>query len=249
MTGESSRALDVARRLGGVLRKSLSQGSRRRQLAAGAGALVVLTGAYLLGGVRAGQDSAQAEVGQRHLRRQVALLEEENRKATEQLARLQTDQRVDREAYAQIEQQLAELQGKIIEQQEELAFYRGIVGGPGQGGLRVQDFSVVAGQGTGFRLRFVLAQVKQTEREVRGQLQLRVEGSRGGRHMSMDAGSLAASASAARLSFGFRYFQDIAMDLELPADFTPQRVVIRILPTTRGVQASVESFPWAVRRS
>jgi hypothetical protein len=248
VTDEADEALDPVRRLSARLGELLARVARRPLLAA-AGAALALTGAYLLGGLRGGDDGFADEVAERHLRRQLTLLKEENRKVTEQLARLRTDQRVDREAYTRVEEQLAELQGKIIEQQEELAFYRGIVGGPGQAGLRIQDFAVSGRPAGGFRLHFILAQVRQVEREVRGQMQVRVEGTRAGRHVSMDVASLAASADGPRLSFAFRYFQDIAMDLKLPADFTPQRVVIRILPTTRGVQASVESFPWTVRPS
>ncbi len=217
--------------------------ARRRMVAIGIGVLAVFFAGYLLGGWRIGGEQSEP----RELRRELGLLREENRAASEQLIRLETAQRIDREAYAQIEEQLVQLQDKIIEQQEELAFYRGIVGGPGQNGLSIREFSLTEADAGAVRLRFVLAQLKQLEREVRGQLQVRVEGSRAGRPVSLDATSLAASGKVARLAFGFRYFQDISLDLRLPEDFAAQRVIVRILPTTRGVQNSVESFPWTVR--
>ena len=217
-----------------------------RHLAVAAGGLIALIGAFELGQLRAGYNTLRADIAQRRLNREVATLKSENRVALENLTHLQTDEKVNREAYAQVEQQLAELQGKIIEQQEELAFYRGVVGGPGQGGLQLQDFALTA-TAAGVHVDFVIAQAKRAEREVRGQLQIRVEGTRAGRIVSIDLASLAAMPGAVPLSFRFRYFQDIAADLRMPGDFTPQRVVIRILPATNGVKGSVESFPWVVR--
>ena len=220
---------------------------QRRQLAFAAGGLIALIGAFELGQLRAGYSTLRAEIAERQLGRQVATLKSENRATLEQLTRLTTDGKVDREAYARVEEQLAELQAKIIEQQEELAFYRGVVGGPAQGGLRVQDFALTAAA-AGVHVSFVLAQAERAERAVRGQLQIRVEGTRAGRIVSIDLGSLAAAPGTVPLSFSFRYFQDVAADLRVPADFTPQRVVIRILPAS-GVKGSVESFPWSVRSS
>jgi hypothetical protein len=212
-----------------------------------AGGLVALIAAFELGQLRARYDSGSAAIASR-LSSEIASLKAENRAAREQLARRQTDEKVDRQAYAQVEQQLAELQGKIIEQQEELAFYRGVVGGPAKGGVRVQDFALTASK-AGVRLSFVLAQAERAEREVRGQLQIRIEGTRGGQIVSLDLASLAARPAAAPRTFAFRYFQEIATDLRTPTDFAPQRVVIRVLPATSGVKASVESFPWSVRAS
>lgn len=223
------------------VRNWLARPAAWRRLALAAVALVALAAAFFFGATRAAYD-AGGDVEKRHLRGQVALLEAENRKVAEQLARLQTDQQIDREAYAQIEGQLSELQGKIMDQQEELAFYRGVVGGPGEGGLQVRDLSVSPTDGRAVRLRFTLAQVRQAEREVRGQLQVRLEGTRAGRPASLDVAGL--MRGPARMSFAFRYFQEVALDVEIPADLRPERVVVRILPTTRGVKASVESFPW-----
>lgn len=228
------------------LREYLAAPGRRRQLAVAAGALIALVGAFELGQVRAGYNALEAEIAQRRLGRQVATLESERRAATEKLARLQTDSKIDREAYARVEEQLAELQGKIMEQQEEVAFYRGVIGGPGEGGLKIQDFALTAAGTEGVRLRFVLAQTERAEREVQGQMQVRVEGTRASRLVSIDLATLVAG-NGTTLAFNFRYFQDVAVDLRLPGDFTPQRVVIRVLPATRGVKDSVESFPWVLR--
>jgi hypothetical protein len=221
-------------------------GERRRLLQLLA-ALVVVGGAFALGEWRGRQNAMGLPDGERQLQERISTLETDNRETHEQLARLQTDARIDRETYAQVEAQLTDLQGKIIEQQEELAFYRGIVGGPGKGGLQVQDFSLTTLPASGVRLRFVLARVEGAGQYVRGEVQVRVEGLRDGRVVSIDLASLANGPAARSLPFNFRYFQDMEAEIRLPGGFTPQRVVVRIVPRTGGMKPSVESFPWSPR--
>ena len=213
------------------------QPGRWRQVALGAGLALALVGAFELGQLRAG-------VGPREPGHELERLRAENRRGAEQLARLETDAEVNRQAYAEVERQLAELQGKLIEQQEEMAFYRGIVGV--RGSLSVQDFSLSPLAGGGVLLRFVLAQQQPTGREVSGQAQVRVEGLRGGRAASLDLAALGAGSGTAR-NFSVRYFGEVTAELHPPADFEPRRVVIRVVPATSGLQAGVESFPWSVR--
>ncbi len=236
---------DAGRVIAGF-RRWLSQPGRRRQLLAAGAAAAALLGAFQLGQMRAGYNVLQAQLAQRRLSGEVRKLRVDNRQVTGQLTRLQTDELVNRESYAQVEQQLAELQDKLIEQQEELAFYRGIVGGAARGGLRVQDFALSPVSTGAVRLRFVLAQAESAERDVRGQLQVRLEGLRAGGVVSLDVAALSAPQNGLLPDFAFRYFQEISAELRVPADFTPERVVIRIVPATRGFKGSVESFPWAV---
>jgi hypothetical protein len=218
----------------------------RLVLVAGAGAALAV--AFLLGEWRGRENAVELQGEQAALRERLRALEKENRAAAEQVARLQTDARIDRETYAQVEEQLADLQGKIIEQQEELAFYRGIVGGPGKGTLKVQDLSLLSLPSSAFRLRFALARVEGAGQYVRGEVQLRIEGARAGRVVSMDLASLVEGAGARPLPFNFRYFQDMEAEFQVPAGFTPQRVVVRIVPRTGGLRPSVESFPWSPKR-
>lgn len=211
----------------------------------GLAALLLLVLAFQLGRWRGvGHDLPAARVLQQELEERVSVLAGENHQLRQAAVRLETDALVDREACLQVESQLSGLQDRLLEQQEELAFYRGIVGGADQGRLRVREFSREALADGSSRIRFTLASIEQLQTPVRGRLQLRVEGRRAGRFASLDADSPELGAKAVPRGFDFRYFQAISAELRLPDDFAPERVVIRILPATAGVGASVESFPW-----
>ncbi|MBM4196732.1 MAG: hypothetical protein FJ197_06500 [Gammaproteobacteria bacterium] len=174
-----------------------------------------------------------------------ARLRADNRRLTRELARLETDIQVDREAYAGVERQLGKLQEKVLEQQEEVAFYRGVVVGTGNGGLKVSDFALRSQPDGTASLSFVITQVGASGGEVAGQVQLRIEGERGDRMVSIDGSSLLGAEERRKLAFRFRYFAEIATVLAVPDDFKPQRVVIRVVPSTRGLRDSIASFPWS----
>lgn len=216
----------------------------RMLLILGLAALLLLVLAFQLGRWRAGHDIPAARAIQQELEDRASALAEENHQLRQAAVRFETDALVDREACLQVEAQLSGLQDRLLEQQEELAFYRGIVGGTGQSRLRVREFSREALADGSSRIRFTLASIEQLQVPVRGRLQLRIEGRRAGRFASLDAGSPELEAKAVPRDFDFRYFQAISTEFRLPDDFVPERVVIRLMPITAGVGASVESFPW-----
>jgi len=228
-----------------AIRTLFASAEARRRVGYAVLAAAALVFAYQLGQVRAGYNALAASIAERRLSVELSRLRADHRQATEQLTRLQTDEEVNREAYARVEQQIAQLQDQIMQQQEEVAFYRGIVNGNAQGALLVRDFTLQpAGEGA-VRLRFVLAQAGPAQREVRGQLQLRIEGRQEGRLVSLDAADR--QLGNVPRGFSLRYFQEVSVDLRIPAGFVPERVVIRAVPSGSGFRPSVESFPWSVR--
>ncbi len=98
---------------------------------------------YELGRFQAGYHRIAAAEQRSELKDRIAELERIRRDLRGQLTRIETSRDIDREAYAQVEANLAELQSQILEQQEDLAFYRGIVSPTdGASGLRIQQFEV-----------------------------------------------------------------------------------------------------------
>lgn len=216
------------------------------QLAAVAAALAGI--AFGFGFWLAAQSGSLAKQRSAQLQDRVTRLESENTALVESVARLETNEKVNGEAYRQVEQRLAELQDKVIEQQEDLAFYRGLVAGPGRGPLRIRRVLVLPGATPAtYRVRLALSQGEKAEREVRGEVFLRVDGTRLAQPASLDLAQLAAPGRPpARLQFAFRYFQDLEAVLALPADFVPSRLVVRVAPSTPGSAPTVESYPWSV---
>ena len=212
----------------------------------GAGFLV-----YELGRYQAGYSRLDADAERSALRADIAALEEANEGLRRQIAVFETSREVDQEAYSQVEANLAELQASIQSQEEELAFYRGIVSpADGVAGLKIQEFELTPGNaGEAVVMRLVLVQAIKHDRRVSGVVKLNVHGERAGEDASLALPELVAEGENGELAYSFRYFQDLERQLVLPEGFQPDRVDLEILPKGRGSKRVSQSFDWTVSTS
>jgi len=223
----------------------------RGQVFAGIGlacAAVFIWIAFELGQIRAGHNSFEATERYRDLARVLDEERDENHDLRERVARLETDRKIDQEAYAQVGQQLAELEAEILTQQEDLEFYRGIVADQ-QAGLRVQDFVLWRGDGPmSYSMRLVLAQAMRAGGRISGSVELEIEGMQGSEPVSLGLGDLLGGAGRKkRLDFSFRYFQNLEAELVLPEGFVPARVNVRLTPKGKSSESIEKSFDWQVK--
>jgi len=214
------------------------------------GALAVVSG-YLIfeyGRISAGYDVVDARNERAAFNDQIDLLNAEITDLKQEIAVLETHREIDREAYKEVEASLVELQSKIQEQQDAIAFYRGIVSPEdGKPGLRVQDFRLTRGGAEReFNLRLVLVQAMKHDRKVSGSVEVSVEGSQDGVATTYALGDLQPEDADHKWPFSFRYFQDFDRQLILPDGFTPERVNVAVRSTTRSIASIEESFAWAM---
>jgi hypothetical protein len=164
-----------------------------------------------------------------------------------QVAIFQTSGEIDRETYAQIEANLAELQARIQSQEEELVFYRGIVSPQdGVAGLRIQSLEVLpADMERHYSLRLVLVQAIVHSRRVSGVVKLELEGTQNGQTTSFEGSELAPDKASYDMAYEFRYFQGLECDLSLPPGFEPERVNVEIVPSESRGEKVEQSFDWS----
>jgi hypothetical protein len=164
----------------------------------------------------------------------------------QEVALLETHRAIDREAYTEVESSLLELQAKIQEQRDAIAFYRGIVSpADGRPGLRVQDFRLTRGaEERQFNLRLVLVQAMKHDRKVSGDVALTVEGREDGVARTYPLTDLLPADASKDWPFSFRYFQDFDRQITLPDGFTPERVHVEVRSRTRSISSIEESFAW-----
>ncbi len=209
--------------------------------------------AFEFGRVQGGYSFLDAAGVRAELKDEIASLEDASEALRRQVAVLETAREVDREAYGQVEVNLASLQEQIQAQEEELAFYRGIVAPEdGAAGLKIQALELTpadAETGSKFRLHLVLVQAAKHDRRVSGVVNLVVAGEADGATVSYPLADLANGDEFDKLAFSFRYFQDFQADLVLPSNFRPQRVEVELRPSGRGAKPVERVFDWAVKPS
>ena len=212
-------------------------------------AALLVAAVYLVfefGRIRAGYDVVKAAEMRGELKAEIDTLEERIGDLNEQIAVLETHREIDREAYADVEASLAELQAKIQGQTDEIAFYRGIISPKdGAAGLRVQDLKLSRGREERmYNVRLVLVQSLKHDRKVSGDVNLTVEGTEGGAETSYAYAQLLPESGNESWAFSFRYFQDFDREIVLPDGFTPERINIEVRSRTRSIASIEESFAW-----
>ena len=217
-------------------------------------AIVVLSGlaaswyVYELGQSRAGYNRQKANERYAELQDDMLATQKENRQLRDRVALLETNNKIDAEAYRRVESQLGQLQDKILEQQEELGFYEGIVGPSMSAGLRVQDFELAQGSSSSdFRVHLVLAQALRNDRRVSGYLELKVQGVADGEMKTLSLRDLASEGHKnGRLDFSFRYFQNLHANLVLPDGFQPSLVIVKLTPKDKKEEIVEKTYEWPV---
>ena len=164
-----------------------------------------------------------------------------------QVAILETSREVDRETYANIEGVLAELEQQIQAQEEELAFYQGIVTpGDGVAGLRIQSVEVLPGEGDATHvLRVLLVQAIVHNERVTGSVRASLSGMLAGEAVEYGLDDLGSESEATDIPYAFRYFQTLELGLTLPAGFVPAALEIEVWPRAPRADPIVQRFPWA----
>ncbi len=217
-------------------------------------AIALVVSAYLifeLGRIQAKYNIVDAVSSEQALLREIDKLEERIAGLKQEIALLQTHRDIDREAYQVVENNLGELQKKIQEQRDAIAFYRGIVS-PADGGrgLRVQDLKLTKGkEDRQYHVRLVLVQVKQHDRSVKGEVGFSIEGAQDGMEVTYTLEQLLPADADSNWLFSFRYFQDFDRELYLPAGFTPEKINIEVISRTKSIASVKQSFLWGTGQS
>jgi len=163
-----------------------------------------------------------------------------------QITVLQTSREIDQATYAQVENDLSQLQLRIQAQEEELAFYQGIISPEdGYAGLRVQTVNLTRAElELHYLLRLVLVQAMSHDQRVSGVIRLNIDGTRNGEPARLGTDELLADGESSDIPYEFRYFQGLQRELVLPADFEPSRVNVEIWPRESGGQRILHSYDW-----
>lgn len=219
-----------------------------------AAVLAVLVGSYLIfefGRIQADYNIADAIKEQRAYESEIDGLQGQIAELKQEIALLETHKDIDVEAYQVVEANLSKLQRKIEEQENAIAFYRGILSPKDGGrGLKVQDLKLTKGKDEGtYRVRLVLVQVMQHDRSVKGEVDFSLEGAQDGVATTYKLEQLLPEDVDDKWAFSFRYFQDFERELVIPTGFVPEKVNIEVISRTKSIASVKRSFAWQSAQS
>jgi cell division protein FtsL len=206
---------------------------------------LALVGAFSYGQWQAGFDRARTNGEIADLKAELKDTQQRNSDLHDQVVALQRAREIDKAAHDQVQQNLSNLQAKMVDLREELAFYRGIVSPEDSStGLKVQSLAVTsAGEDGHFHFKLVLIQARRHRDKVAGTVTIQVTGDKAGETVSEPVAGKVAQGKA--LAFSFRYFENIEGDFTLPAGFKPAKVVVKV--DSRSSKTPItQDFDWAI---
>lgn len=201
--------------------------------------IVLVWAAFVYGEWRAGYDRLAAA----GMQATIAGLNENNTRLQQQITALQREREVDHAARSQVQQNLETVQGKVLNLQEELQFYKGIVSpSAGEEGIRVQSLKFTSGGAPRlYHYHLVLVQVRTREFRVSGSVDVKIYGAAEGKPLILEARNLAPKGSPP-LTFAFQYFENLEGDAIFPDGFQPGRVEVTVLEN--GHDPVRQNFDW-----
>lgn len=172
-------------------------------------------------------------------------LEAENERLKQQVAKLQINSNVDKQATAELQEEVVELQNTIYQLTRELEFYRGIVSSTRNvDGLAIQALMLeptrVADQ---YRFKLVLTHVAKSDKVIEGSVTVVLEGSDGGSTRTLRFRDVVRDKPVS-LDYRFKHFKRFEGIVELPSTFEPRRVRVQLLPKGDSHATLERVFEW-----
>lgn len=204
--------------------------------------LALLALAYYQGMERAGYVHAEVRAEMAALKAHIDSLQADNARLRDTAARAEQQLKIDRTAYQEINNALAESNRRIAGLREEVNFYRNIIAPQDdRRGAQVQELKIEPTPLRGhYRYRVVLIQAYNHKQMVEGKLALDVSGTKGGAADSLRIDRIGDKP----IEVNFRYFQTVEGEFDLPPGFVPGRVKVSILPHRRDQSVVERAWPW-----
>ncbi|MFM1885890.1 MAG: hypothetical protein RL026_1047 [Pseudomonadota bacterium] len=201
--------------------------------------------AFEWGRYRAAYDRLAADRRESVLEQQIDELEARLEERQESLARLEAAA-VGREGErAEVAQTLVQLQSRIAQLEQDVAFYRGLATRQSDEQVVIQRIKLLHRGGRRFSLTIYLGRpAVSATGSVRGRVDLRLEGTQANLPVALEASKLGAEGSTWPNDYGYRFVQELAYTMDLPAGFEPQRLTVQLQPAATGAAPVRQTYRW-----
>jgi len=204
-------------------------------------------GAYDIGRQSAGFHSNRADQALRELEARIAGLETERDDLRQQVATLERDAQIEREAAKNVQESLIGLQDERLAFKEEIALLNSLLSdGKKKAGLRVRGFELVELEEPGtYRYHFAVSKLPQSDDEVKVNLEMAVYGSEDGKEKRLPLKEIAIGDPPAELAF--KQLTQVEGDIGIPEEIEPSKVKIVIKPKDSEVLGAEREFSWSLK--
>ena len=165
----------------------------------------------------------------------------------QQLSDLTLGSEIDNQANEEVRQTIENQRNRLAAQDEEINFYKGVmVPNAGSKGLRIERLDVSSNAAGKVRYSLLLTQVVDKRGYVKGGVQLSLLGQNDGQEKALQLGEQGREKAEA-IKFRFRYFQNIAGEVQLPKGFVPREFMVVAQSSEPIAQRLEKTFDWPLK--
>ncbi|HBZ95566.1 MAG TPA: hypothetical protein DEO91_18275 [Pseudomonas sp.] len=167
----------------------------------------------------------------------------------QRLAVVGSSDKVTQQAMEQNRRTIKLLEEQIFKQQQDLAFYRGVLAPASRReGMRIRAFELQATeQPRRFRYKLLMSRVGASDEALQGRMRITIEGQQKGKPATLDLATLSDEVSESSIPFSFKHFQSFPEagrfgELQLPEGFEPRQV--KVQAEVEGDKPLSRTFEW-----
>ena len=165
----------------------------------------------------------------------------------QQISDLTLGGKIDNQANEEVRQTIENQRNQLAAQDEEINFYKGVmVPNAGSKGLRIERLDVSSNAAGKVRYSLLLTQVVDKRGYVKGGVQLSLLGQNDGQEKALQLGEQGRDKAEA-IKFRFRYFQNIAGEVQLPEGFVPREFMVVAQSSEPIAQRLEKTFDWPLK--
>ena len=165
----------------------------------------------------------------------------------QQISDLTLGGEIDNQANEEVRQTIENQRNLLAAQDEEIKFYKGVmVPNAGAKGLRIERLDVSSSGAGKVRYSLLLTQVVDKRGYVQGGVQISLLGQNKGQEEALKLSELGRDKTEA-IKFRFRYFQNIAGEVQLPEGFVPREFLVVAKSSEPIAQRLEKTFDWPLK--
>jgi len=165
----------------------------------------------------------------------------------QQISDLTLGGKIDNQANEEVRQTIENQRNQLAAQDEEINFYKGVmVPNAGAKGLRIERLDVSSNVAGKVRYSLLLTQVVDKRGYVQGGVQISLLGQNDGQEEALQLSELGRDKAEA-IKFRFRYFQNIAGEVQLPEGFVAREFMVVAKSSEPIAQRLEKTFDWPLK--
>jgi hypothetical protein len=208
---------------------------------------VVASGCFFAGQYASLNELRALDAERDQLQEQIIAADQEIRGFRQRVGVLEKGGEVDRQAAEGIRQTVKELKIQVATLEEEVSFYKGIMAPSGQDkGLRISKIDIQSlDKGSKYRYSIMMTQVADNTSYIKGLAAVNFVGIENGKRKIIPLRELDDKVQELGVKFSFRYFQEVAGEVTMPASFKVEQVQVVLQSTGSKAQRVEETIEWS----